>query len=348
MNVTTTRRLRGARISSVIAITALAGFGLSLPAQATSSRSDSSSSHSKALVPISIGTAGATAVYDPVFTGLETGLFRKNGFAVTWDNLTPTSAAAAILNGNINIAMAGNSMVAAMLTSPTAKVIFTNGPTVFYLVAGKGITSISQLAGKTCGATTAGGAIDVALRGAFAAAHVPINITYLQTNSASVVALENGNVQCAGVSPPTYEQALEAGLTAVEPISQFVQTSFIATNSSWASHHKAQLVKFIKVYAQAVKETVGNRLYAEAGLRDYVGTTVLSQLNGSWNQYRRYWEIEPYPPAQMRTTLKLLTTANPPVPQAATAKLSQVIDNSYLNACGKACVVPSIAKGAWQ
>lgn len=328
-------------------VVVLGALGVTTPSGAVSRNVRVRVAHHKAPVTISIATAGATAVYDPVFTGLASGLFKRNGFNVLWDNLTPSAAAAAIINGDVNLAMAGNSMVASILVSPTAKVIFTNGPTVFYLVASAGIKNISQLAGKTCAATTAGGAIDTAIRGAFAAAHVPVNVTYLQTNSASLAALETGRVQCAGVSPPTYEQAQEAGLSVVEPISAYVQTSFIAANSAWAKQHKAALVGFLKVFAKAVTLTRDNRLDAEKGLSTYVGTTFLAQLNGSWNQYRKYWELEPYPVGQMRSTLAGLATANPPVPQAVSASPSQVIDNTYMAACGKACVIPSLAKGPW-
>lgn len=284
---------------------------------------------------IKVGTSGATGVYLPLYVGVQTGLFKKAGLDVKLQTLTPTAVTAATLSDNIDIGWDGPGMIGGILGQPSAKVIFTAGPTVFYLYGQKGLHTVSDLKGKTVGVTTPGGAIDGAVRAAITKAGLQpgkdVKITYLQTNSAALAAVENGSVAGAGVSPPTSIQASQKGLAELENITPLAPPSILAVNSSWAKSHGPAIKKFITTFKAAVKRAATDKTAAENALRTYVKLTDQAQLDGTFNAYKSVWTVGPYPADQMKAIMKSLASAKPPVKGAAGAKPADVIDNEYVN-----------------
>jgi NitT/TauT family transport system substrate-binding protein len=334
-------------------VAGLTGLVIALAACSSSSSSSSSSSTggssstsgggtaaaTASPVNISVGTSGATGVYLPLYVGVQTGLFKKDGLNVTVQTLTPNAVTAATLSGNINIGWDGPGLVSGILSSPSsAKVIFTAGPTAFYIYAKKGITSVAGLKGMTVAVTTPGGAIDTAVRAAIKNAGMTpgtdVKIAYLQTNSAALAAVENGSVQAAGVSPPTSIQATQGGLTDIANITPLSPPSVLAVNSSFAASNGPAITKFISAFKAAEQLTVSNEADAAAALKTYVKLTVPSQITGTWNTYKSIWTVGPYPTNEMQDLLNGLAAASPPVKGASTTKPSAITDNQYVDAAG--------------
>ena len=320
-----------------------AGFAVLAMAVAACSSSGGSggggaSAAATALTNISVGTSGATGVYLPVYVGVQTGLFKKYGLNVTVDSLTPTAVTAATLSNNVNIGWDGPGLVSGILSNPSAKVIFSAGPTAFYIYGQKGISSVKDLKGKTVAVTTPGGAIDTAVRTAITNAGLTpgtdVKIAYLQTNQAALAAVEDGSVQAAGVSPPTSIQATQAGLVDVENITPLSPPSVLAVNSQWASSNRAAITKFITAFKAAVKLAASNETDAANALRTYVKLTSQAQIEGTWQEYKTVWVVEPYPTSEMQILLKGLADGKPPVKAAATANISSLVDNQYIGAAG--------------
>jgi NitT/TauT family transport system substrate-binding protein len=283
---------------------------------------------------ITVGTSGATGVYLPLYVGVQTGLFKKAGLNVKVQTLTPTAVTAATLSDNINIGWDGPGLVGGILGQPTAKVIFSAGPTVFYLYGQKNLHSVADLKGKTVAVTTPGGAIDGAVRAAITKAGLKpgtdVKIAYLQTNSAALAAVETGSVAGAGVSPPTSIQASQKGLVNLEDITPLAPPSVLAANSSWAKSNGPAIKKFITAFKAAVKKAGTDKTAADNALKTYVKLTDQSQIDGTFNAYKTVWTVGPYPNDQMQAILTSLASANPPVKGAAGAKPADVIDNEYV------------------
>lgn len=329
------------RLASGVAGVAVLAMALA----ACSSGSSSSGSTSAGGTPaasstttITVGTSGATGVYLPLYVGVQTGLFKKYGLNVNLQTLTPSAVTAATLSDNVNIGWDGPGLVGGILTNPSAKVIFTAGPTAFYIYAKKGITSVADLKGKTVAVTTPGGAIDTAVRAAITKAGlkpgVDVKIAYLQTNSAALAATETGSVQAAGVSPPTSIQATQAGLVDIENITALSPPSVLAVNSGWAASNGPAITKFITAFKAAVQLAASNETDSANALKTYVKLTDQAQITGTWTQYKPVWVVQPYPVSQMQDLLNQLASSNPPVKGASTAKPSDVIDNQYITAAG--------------
>jgi NitT/TauT family transport system substrate-binding protein len=313
----------------------VAGATVLVTALAACSSSSSSSAAATSTTTITVGTSGATGVYLPLYVGVQTGLFKKYGLNVSVETLTPTAVTAATLAGNVNIGWDGPGLVSGLLDNPSAKVIFTAGPTAFYLYASKGITSMQDLKGKTVAVTTPGGAIDGAVRAAIKKAGltpgVDVKIAYLQTNSAALAAVETGSVQAAGVSPPTSIQATQAGLVDVENITSFAPPSVLAVNSQWAASNGPAITKFITAFKAAVQLASSNEADSASALKTYVKLTNQSQIAGTWTQYKSVWVAQPYPTSQMQVILQQLASSNPPVKGAATADPASLIDNTFID-----------------
>ena len=283
---------------------------------------------------INVGTAGATGIYDPLYVGILTHAFTRVGLTVNWEDLTPTSCTDALLSGNIDIGFCGPDLVAGILSDRAAAIISTDGLTDFSIVGSKGLTSLSQLQGKNVAVTTPGGAIDQAVRAALTHAGltpgVDVHIVYLSTNSAALAAVESGTASGAGVSPPTIFQATAFGLSVLANVSKYVPPADDGVNIQYATRHKAQVVAFLRAFEASTKVASKNRLYAEAALERYVGTTSPYQLDGTWNAYRKVWTLKPYPLSGIRATLSTLAHDTPPLAGASTAKPGYFVNNTYV------------------
>ncbi|GAA5201341.1 ABC transporter substrate-binding protein [Rugosimonospora acidiphila] len=285
---------------------------------------------------ITVGTSGATGVYLPLYVGVQTGIFKKYGLNVKLQTLTPAAVTAAVLSNNINIGWDGPGLVSGIITNPSAKVIFTAGPTVFYLYGKKGLTSINDLKGKSVAVTTPGGAIDGAVRAAITKAGmkpgVDVKVAYLQTNSAALAAVQTGSVAAAGVSPPTSIQADEKGMVNLEDITALAPPSVLAVNDKFAKSNGPTVTKFITAFKAAVKEAGSNAQASGQALKTYVKLTAPAEIDGTYQAYKTVWTVGPYPTDQMDVMLQQFRTATPPVKGVDTVKISSLVDNEYVNA----------------
>jgi len=324
-------------LTSVVASVSFAGGGLASAASKPAKQTPT-------LLPISVATSGATGNSSPLYTGFEIGIYKRYGLAMTVDPLTPTASVAAVLNGNVDIADDGPGMVAGIVAAGTAKVIFTNGVADFQLWAKSNITSISQLRGGTIGVTTPGGGIDTAARLGLVANHLipgkDVSMAYLNTNGASLAGVENGKVTAAALSPPTTIQAREAGLHEILSLVKWSTGSVWAVNSSFAKHHRATVIRFIRAFCAVTNKAKHVESYSEAGLRDYAGITDQAQLAGVWQSYKGLWACAPYPSSQMRAVMRSIT---PPL----NASPKDLTDNTFINAIGlnNQVVPPSVRPG---
>ena len=287
-----------------------------------------------ALTTVTVGTSGATAAYGPIYVGAMEGIFKKHGINLQIQTLTPNSVTAAVLSGNIDVALDGPNLAAGILTNPSAKIAATAGPTVFYIYAKKGTASIQDLKGKTIAVTTPGGSLDTSVRAAITKAGmtpgVDVKIAYLQTNSAALAAAETGSVQAAGVSPPTSVQASQHGLVQIENITPLCPLGLAAISNHFAAD-KSVVQQFMDAWKESNALAVANNADSNAALKQYVKITDPAQLNGSWQAYKSVWEAAPYPTDAMQKVLDQLAHSNPPVAKAASADPASLIDNSFIS-----------------
>jgi ABC-type nitrate/sulfonate/bicarbonate transport system substrate-binding protein len=307
---------------------------LALAACSSGGGDTTTTSNGKTLTTIRVGGV-QTANLGDLYAGLLNGVFKKYGINVDYQVLTPTAAVAAVDSGSIDMGDDGAGMVEGLIQTHAAKIFMQNGRGLFYLAVPKSVHTLADLRGKTVSASTPGGAIDTAIRNALKAVGVStgtgsgdVHMTYMQSNSAALVALKNGTVDAAGVSPPTTVQAEQEGMH-LFPIYKYSYDSVWAVNNNFASSHRQAIVNFIKAFAIATKDSISNQKLCQAGLKKYVQITDQAQLTGSCLAYKNYFAAAPYPLDQLKQIeagLKPPSTVNP----------ASLVDNSYMNAVGKA------------
>jgi ABC-type nitrate/sulfonate/bicarbonate transport system substrate-binding protein len=335
------------------AAAALLGSGMVLAALAPVSSATQSSPAKKtaALLPISLATSGVTGNSSPVYTAFISGLYKKYGLQLTYNALTPTAVAAAVINGNIDIGDDGPNIAAGIVASGgAAKVFMTNGPTVGWVFCKAGTAqpykgknldqSFAGLKGLTIATTTPGGGTDTALHLGLKAAGLTVgqdvSIAYLSNNAGALSGVLSGKVQCAAESPPNSVQALQDGLVQIASFSPWDAPSEWAVNESWAKTHKSTFVDFIKAFCAATRLSITSKSAEEAGLTTYAAITAPAQLDGTWNAYKHDWACAPYPVSQMQHfVLDNLpgTVAGQSV--GATVNAKTIIDSSIWNSIPK-------------
>ena len=328
---------RQARRTAVVAGCAAVGLLLA----ACSSGGNASTDSGGSLTTITVGGV-QTAELGPLYAGLINGVFKKYGLDVQYQVLTPTATVAAVDTGSIDVGNDGAGMVKGIIQTHASKIFMENGPALFDLAVPPSIHSLADLRGKTVAASTPGGAIDTAIRAAFKAAGVPVGtsgndvrMTYMQNNAAALISLKNGTVGAAGVSPPTSIKAQEEGMHLIS-IVKYSFDSIWAVSNSFAASHKQAVTNFAKAFAEGTKDAISNQSLCQEGLKKYVKITDPAQLSGSCQAYATEYAAAPYPVSELSAIeagLKPPSSVNP----------STLVDNSYMNAVGKANWV--LAKG---
>jgi NitT/TauT family transport system substrate-binding protein len=197
----------------------------------------------------------------PVQIGLDQGIFKKWGLDVDLI-FAPTSLAnlAALLGGSVNAASATyDSGIAAQLEAPELKWAVNGYDKLPYnLVVAPGITDVTQLKGKTCGAqsqTTVDGLylrllIDAASKGALVY-DKDYKIQVLGAGGAGpkLAAFQTGQISCVAVIPPDTGTLAASGYKAIyraEPGSSVYMLPFSAyiMDSTWYSKNREAAERF--------------------------------------------------------------------------------------------------------
>ena len=336
------RRGRVATATLLGAGVALAALG---PVSASTHPSTVKAHKTAALLPITVSSSGVTGNSSPLYTGFVAGIYKKYGLKLTYDALTPTASAAAVINGNVNIADDGPNIAAGIVAAAgSAKMLMTNGPTIgwVYCRAGKAATTTSKdptkdmatLKGLTIATTTPGGGTDTALHLGLKAAGLTVggdvSIAYLSTNAGALSGVLSGKVDCAAESPPNSVQAQQDGLVQIASFSPWDAPSEWAVNTAWGATHKSTVVAFLEAFCAATRLSATNKVVMEQGLSLYGGITAPAQLDGTYNAYRKNWACVPYPVNQLQHfVLDNLPSTNPGQSIGATVKAKTLVDSSY-------------------
>ena len=229
---------------------ALGGLALGLAAcssggGATSAASPANSGTGPTKITVGITTLGPDQT--PFFAAVQQGLFKKAGLDVTWNSLAGGDLAtdAAINQGSIDLAVGGAIEWISDLANKgiSGKIIGEITDQNYDVLAGKGITSVSQLKGKTIGISANNGGDAIYLQAVLA--HYGItksDVSYLAVGNPTsrLSALDHGSVAAIELPitdlPPGSGQnivlsAKQSPVTLVS-LSIFASSSFLASDGS--------------------------------------------------------------------------------------------------------------------
>lgn len=305
------------RSVTVAALAAMTLASTSFAAASSASVKAPSNSNTKTVTTVTVGAAAAQATTVPLYVGLSEGIFAKHDLNLSLTYGTPTSISAAVINGDVDFAISSVSQVPGIIASSTAEVVGTSGPSLLYVVARPGIApectkfscsyaGIAKFEGKTIATTAPGGANDLALRLALHKAGIPVGtgsnavaITYVQTASAAIAAVETGSVSAAAIGAPYTLEGEQQGLISTANFTQFVADSEFTVNTEWAKDHKQVLGQLLTAYCDATKQAIKSATDSENALQQYADLTNAGVLRGTWLESRLAWGCEPFPVSLM-------------------------------------------------
>ncbi|HEX6510957.1 MAG TPA: ABC transporter substrate-binding protein [Chloroflexota bacterium] len=165
---------------------------------------------------ITIAIVGGSPSFLPIWIGVDNGLFDKYGAPVQLVTTTAPPAMAALLNGDVHVAMDGGAMIGADPSGSKLAFIggLQNAFNQFVVAAKPGINSLAELKGHTVGSASPGSAATIAFEVMLKAAGLDpktdVKWAYLGTPAAQYAALTAGNID-AGVNAWPYNVLARQG-----------------------------------------------------------------------------------------------------------------------------------------
>lgn len=322
-------------VLSIVALTLTSCSSTSSNNTATGAKASTTSKGNGAsskVLTVKVGQVCQCAAEAPLFVGQEQGIFKKYGLNIQTTVLTPSAAAAAVVNGNEDFAGDGGTIASAIIKTGDAKAVFNRGLTPFYIALRPGqSTSFSTLRGKTVASTTPGSTSDDALESALQQNGLTpkkdVNITFVSNSTADLAAVEGGTVQGAVLTFPQSAQAAQKGSPLLN-ITKYGEISIEAVNAAWAKAHPQGTQAFIKAYAEACRLTLSNEQDAETALVAMGAASSSSQAKAAWQVYRTSsWAVLPISNTEAMAISQSLKPAS-------SAQPSTWVDNSFIDSIG--------------
>ena len=235
------------------------------------------------MTPVKVGFVGQLAGYWPFWVAQKQGYFTANGLQLSMTYIdTDSNLTAAALSGSVNVI--GEVPLVLYLANKNGGDMrmfcgMQNQP-LYSFIAGKGITSLADLKGKTIAVSdvTSGSDAFVA-RAALAAAGLgPSDYTLASTGAESsrVAAVKSGAVAATVVNAPFNTEAIADGLTDLGQTTSLVphlQWTGLAATASWLSSNAGTAKKLCSSLVQGEKFLLNpaNQVTAVADLQAGTG-----------------------------------------------------------------------------
>ena len=225
------------------------------------SKSSSGETTQKALTPVTFAVTGPSSAWDFLYVAQSAGLFAKNGIAVTIDSESDSAIVPGILSGSFQATpLISEGELAALAGQPMVNLMTVENRDDAGLAVDSGITSISQLAGKTVVTGEAATGPYITLEELLARNNLTgkVKILSLQTNSAQQTAFLSGQAQALFVSYSNVVAAaakLPGASIIVTPKQAGPIGGFagLSVSRSYLQNHRGTVSDIIKSILEAVK-----------------------------------------------------------------------------------------------
>ena len=145
---------------SLVGVTALF---VALAAAGCGSDSGSHEKDKNGLTTVTVAIPNPNMTYMPLYVGQDLGLYKKYGIDLQVKLMEPTVAVQAAANGDVDFVTAGNTaVISAVKGMPLRTVAITANKVNFVMVGAPGITSVSDLKGKSISGQSAVSPINIA------------------------------------------------------------------------------------------------------------------------------------------------------------------------------------------
>jgi NitT/TauT family transport system substrate-binding protein len=227
---------------------------------------------------IKISYAQPVAATAALWMAQDNGAFKKAGLNTEVVRIAPPADIQAMVGGDTQFAFGGTGAMSATAAGANLKFLaITTGVYLQSVWADSTVQKVSDLAGKSIGATTKGGPSDFALHTVLKREGVDaskVNILYLRDDNANVAALESGQIPAAILTSPNNLRARQAGfhlLLDMIPLKIPTVTQGIFVRADWAQQHQDAVLAFLRTYLESVKIDKTDATAAKASITKNTG-----------------------------------------------------------------------------
>ncbi len=291
-----------------------------------------------------------SATQSPLWVALESGVFPKYGLDVEAPYIaTSTTLTAAMLSGEVNIAVAAEEAVVSADLNGADLVMLAGGTNrlVFSVYAKPDIQSVQDLKGKRLGVTRTGSSTDFGAR--YLLTHNNLepskDVTIVQMGGVPEIltGIQAGALDAGVISPPTTFKAADAGLREVIDLSKsdltFYQSPVIARRS-WVQANRDAATRFLKGYLEGIAIMKKQPDKGQAIIGKYSNTTDPKILSSTLTQVLPLFPRDQTPEmAAVKTGLDQVALTQP---KAVGADPNQFVDVTVMQDIIKSGFLESI------
>lgn len=282
---------------------------------------------------LTVPTATLSATSTPLWVAVDQGFFKRYGFDVTVQGLSPAAATQAVQSNSVPFAATAGSTVTAYV-SGAHELVYMAGllnKVLFQLLSQPDIARIEDLRGKAVGTSTSGSSAAIALEQAVRQYGLEpgrdITLVYLREQPAILTGVLSGQVAAGFLASPYNQQARAQGMrllydTANSDI-EIIGLNLTTTRNT-LERDRETARRFVMAYVEAIEFARRN---PEPTIDSIIGGTRNDdrQLAAeSYALYRAVWD--PWPSAKAIQTL----LDNLDVPGAKETNGAALIDDSLM------------------
>lgn len=244
------RATTGGLLAGAMALTVVgASTGVSLAA----------TRQSKSIQTITMSQVGPDAGKWAIYAAMTKGFFRQEGISLTLSTSGSSPAGVQeVLGQSVDFAeVSPSDAISAAAGGGTVEFVASEEALAPYaIVAAKGITSVSQLKGKTISVAAPTNITQIYWNAVAKGNHLTSSdFSYIDapTTGDRFASLVGGVVQGTLLTPPASFEAEAEGYPAIAKVATYSRLPFtdIVANPSWLKSHKTEVVNFMKAYLRA-------------------------------------------------------------------------------------------------
>jgi NitT/TauT family transport system substrate-binding protein len=285
---------------------------------------------------ITVAVVGGSPSFTPFYVGVDSGLFDKYGAPIQLVLMQGAPPAmAAILTGEVQVAMEGGALVGADITGQKLAFIgaLQNGFNQFYVKPN--IKSLADLKGKTLAvgspASSATVAFETMVKSAGLNPKTDVKWIYAGTPAAEWAALSNNQVDGATLVWPYYLQAKQQGFVAIGDGKEMKipgASLTVGVQREWVKNNPKLVDGLLRALSESVSLANNDKDKVIAATRKHFDVSDQAQLDDVWTRFSGTF---PSPPYITREAVEEAITDDPN-PGNKQRKPEDFIDNAPLDA----------------
>ena len=288
---------------------------------------------------ITVAAVGGSPSFSPIWAGVDNGLFEKYGAPVQLITTTAPPAMAALLNGDVQVAVDGGAMVGADTAGTKLAFIAAqqNAFNQFTVEAKASIKSLPELKGHTVGAASPGSAATVAFETILKSAGLDpkndVKWAYLGTPAAQWAALEKGEIDAGIDAWPFNVLAREAGFIKLADGKEMKlagASNTIGVSRAWVKANPKLVDGFLRALTEGAYIANTDKTKALASIKKHalVPQSNDAVLNEGFDRFAGTFPVPPY--ITKEAVQEAITDS--PNPAVKQRKPEDYIDNAPLDA----------------